>query len=197
MTSYKTKADKGRLSARVRFTSLRLDLESEDPVRTLQELNKTLHALRGVEMARDIDLQDDPLVWRLGYISEELRDDPELMEFMGQAMRVEENARHKRIAIDNKKIIDFDKNRCSSAVSMDNVRPRLMRLCAGHETAGSAVIHIAGKVSDDEKQAIVDMVRQRLPKAQLKTLFTNKEHLGKTVIELVFFGPFEEEEPRH
>ncbi len=197
MAASRTSSVRGRISARVRFPSFRVDVDSEDPLRTLQELTKALHALKSVEMVREVDCaQDDPIVWRLGYISDELRDNPELMEFIAQAMRIEESAQHKRIAIDNQRIVDFNTSKCSSTLPIDGVRSRLTDLCKGHEDSAAAVVHVVGDISDDEKSAIVDIVRQRLPKATLRTLFTRREHLGKTLVEMVFFGPFREEEPR-
>jgi len=44
------------------------------------------------------------------------------------------------------------------------------------------------------KEAIVDLIKNRLQGAEIRTIFTNKELLGKTVIESVFCGSFEAED---
>jgi hypothetical protein len=192
-----TTANSGRISARVQFPALRIDIDSEDPLRTLQEINKTLQAIRGIELLKEMDASEDPMVWRLGYISDELRENAAMMEFISQALRSEENAVHRRIAIDSRQVLDLNSNSCSSSLPMDKVRRRIIDMCCGHESAGAAVLHISGEVAEDERQAIVDLVRQRLPRAQMRVLFSDGAHMGKTVIEMVFFGLFEQEEPKH
>jgi len=186
---------KGKFEARLNFPSVKLRVESEDPVRSLQEVNKILQALRSMELNREYlaEIEEEPFWLRLGYLSDEMRSNPECMEFIKQASQIEENVKFKKLAVENTKILDFNKKEFSSSISIKKMRQRITNLCRGYERAGHAVVYITGNASPDEQSAIVDMFKSALPHVDLRSYITNKNLLGKTVIELVLFGPFEEE----
>ena len=112
------------------------------------------------------------------------------VDFLRSVNKVEENFRQKKVALENLKIIDFGNNSYTTSVDSSGVTRKIDQLLQGVQNADYAVIHVMGSISKDEKQGILDAVRNKLSKAEIKTLLTNKELLGKTVIEGIFFGDF-------
>ncbi|MBI2565168.1 hypothetical protein HYV79_04250 [Candidatus Woesearchaeota archaeon] len=191
---HSAKIRRGNLEAKVSFPNLKINLESKDPVNSLKELNKIIHTLKAIEFNRDYySMEDDPFYFRLAYLSEELRSHPESMDFIRSAMKVEENLRIKKLAIENTKVIDFQSNEYTSSLDNSKIKPKIYSMLKGMENSSYVFIHIIGGCTANEKEAIIDLIRNKLPSADIRTLFTNKEVLGKTVIEGIFFGPFEEE----
>lgn len=178
------------LEATLNFPNLQVKFTSNDPVTSLRELNKLLNTVRNMDIAIDAAELDDPLFFRFMNLSEELRNNNDVMEFLRSVNKVEENFKQKKVAIENLKILDFTDKSYSTSLDATRVHRKIKQLVADVEQADYAVIHILGAVSEDEKKMIVDAISSKLPRTQIKSLLTNKELLGKTVIEGVFFGDF-------
>jgi len=186
---------KGKIEATVNFPLLKLTMESDDPVQSLRELNKVIHSMKTFELSKELpEIEEEPMFWRLGYLSEEIRGETEIMDFLKAAMKVEEAIKARKISVENTKVFDFDSQQYSSSLNVQKLKPKITYLCNGFERASYAVLHISGSISKDEKEAIVDLIKNRLQGAEIRTIFTNKELLGKTVIESVFCGSFEAED---
>ena len=170
---------KGKLEAKVNFPNLRITMESHEPVNSLKELNKIIHTLKAIEFNRDYcgDLDEDPLYFRLGYLSEELRNHQESMDFIRSALKVEESFKMKKLAIENTKILDFRSNQYTSTIDHAKIKPKIHAMLKGMDLASYVFVHVIGSGTPDEKESIIDLIRNRIPRAEVKTLFTNKELL--------------------
>ncbi len=185
---------KGELNATLAFPNVKLTLRSNDPVCSLRELNKVLHALKAIEFNREFyECEEDPLFFKLSYLSEEVKNHNESMEFIRTVAKIEENLKHKKIAVENTRILDFQSNQYTSNVDRMKLKNKINILCSSVEHANYALIHVMGDGDNEEKSSIIDQIKSKIPHAEIKSIFTNKNLLGKTVIEGVFFGPFEEE----
>ena len=186
---------KGELHATLSFPNVKLNLKSTDPAASLRELNKILHALKAIEFNRDFyEFEEDPLFFKLSYLSEEVKNNKDSVEFIKTVAKIEENLKHKKIAVENTRVLDFQSNQYTSNIDMMKLNNKINILCGGVETTNYALIHVIGDGPDDEKLSIVDQIKNKMPRAEIKSLFSKKDLLGKTVIEGVFFGPFEEEQ---
>ncbi len=194
LQNFKSLVKRGVLHARVNFPNLKIKLDSKEPVSSLKELNKIIHSLKAIEFNREyFDNEEDPLFFRLGFINENIRHNEECMEFLKSASDVEEGYKHKKIALENTKIIDLHTNRYSASLDVPKLRTKISDFCEGVENSNYALLHITGKLSDEEKRSLTDAMKSKLTKTDVRILSTPKEVLGKTIVEGYFFGPFEEE----
>ncbi|MBD3318829.1 hypothetical protein GF342_02880 [Candidatus Woesearchaeota archaeon] len=186
-------AQEENLRAKISFPHLSIEFTSADSLGSLREINKMLNTLRAMDFALETSEMDDPLFFRFINLSDELRANREIMDFLRSVNKIEENFKQKKVSIENTKILDFSNNSYSTSVDTEVVAKKLGHLLKGVSNADYVVIHVIGSISSEEKQGIVDGIKNRLQRADVKTLFTDKELLGKTVIEGIFFGDFAEE----
>ncbi len=185
---------KGRMEAHLNFPNLKLNIQSEEPISSLRELTRILHTIKAIEFNREFyDYEEDPVLFRLGYLSEELRENEQAMNFLKSAVKVEDSFKHKKLSLENTKILDFNSKNYTTSVNLSKIKLKIISLCQGMDKSSFAIVHIMGSIPDDEKNAIVDVIKNRLSRTEIKHFFTNKEVLGKTVIESIFFGPFEDD----
>jgi len=185
---------KGRLEASLNFPYLQLKLDSADPVNALKEINRLVISLKAIEFNREfVDVDDESILWKFSNISDEFRENKEVMRFVKSASDVEESSRYKKVALENTRVIDFDNNNCSSNLEMKKAKSRIQELCKDCEGSKYAAVHIMGGVGSEQKQAIADSIKGMLRNTEVKTIFTNRDALGKTVIEALFFGSFDQE----
>ncbi|MBI4144509.1 hypothetical protein HY486_04645 [Candidatus Woesearchaeota archaeon] len=181
---------KGKLEAQIDFPNLRLNINTTEPTKGLREITRILHSLRHIELR---DWADEEISWRLGWLSDEIRNNNECMAFIKSAMEVEEGSRHRKISLVNKKIVDLEKKQYTSTIEKQGLQKKLSQLTVGTEKANYGLVHVASSVAEEDKNILIEQIRKQVPHAQIKAVFTNKELLGKTVIEAVFFGSFPEE----
>lgn len=176
-----------KIEANIRLPNLHLNLTSNKPEQTLRELHKVLEAMKTVDI---LDFDED-LMWRVGYISEELRANPEALAFLKNAMEVEPVVKHKRVPIHTKHVLDFNSQTKTAHLDLGQAKKQLRALCNGMENTNSALVHVAGPLTYEENNTIADMVKQQLSSANIKTVFTHKK-IDKSVLEIVFCGTFED-----
>lgn len=179
-----------KIEARLRFPNFSLTVESDKPEQSLRELHKILTSLRDIEASQYVE--DSDLMWRLGYLSEEIRGNSEAMQFIKTAAEIEPQLKHKKIALLNTQVFDFDQSEYRSYLDLSLAKRKLSQLCKGFESSSYVLAHISGESSVDENNAVTDILKTHLPKSEVKTIFTHKK-IGKSVVEIVFCGSFDEE----
>jgi hypothetical protein len=184
-----TKADS--FEANLSFPQFNVRFTSADPLSSIRELTKMLRCLKDMDMSIETADLDDPLFFRFINISEEIRSNRDIMEFLRSVNKIEENFKQKKVSLENIKILDFANNSYTTSIDQSNISKKISHLLKGVHKSDYVVIHVIGSITKDEKQGIVDNIKNHLPNADIKELFTNKELLGKTVIEGIFFGDFE------
>ncbi len=191
---YRTEIKKGVLEANVNFPNLKLKMQSQDPVSSLKQLNKIVHTLKAIEFNRDfLECEDDPIQFRLGYLSEELRSNEKVMNFIKSALQAEDNFKYKKASIENTQVIDVASKNYTTSINLNKIKKKINELCTGMEQSNHLLIHIMGSTNSEEKQSIVDVIKNKMNNTEIRSVLTHKEILGKTVIEILFFGAFEEE----
>ena len=184
---------KGTLEANINFPYLKVKLTSTDPINSLKEINRLMRALKSIELNRELmELEDENFFWKFSNISDEVRNNKELMHFIKQASDAEESSRHNKISLENKQILDFENNTVNSTIELNEIKSRIDEISDGYEDAKYVVLHVLGSIEQEKKQAIADSIRQKMKHAEIKTLFTDKEDIGNTIVEALFFGNFEE-----
>ncbi len=179
---------------KINLPGIKLSLKSNDPVPSLKEINKILYSLRMLSYDSDVyPAEDDELFFRLGYISDELKNDDDSMSFIKKALSVEDSCRVKKIALEATKIIDLNSNESVSKVDLSKARQKVNHICKGMERTNYALVHLQGNIDEQEKDELLDLFRNRLQNCQIKTVLSEKDMLGKAVVEAIFFGPFEDE----
>lgn len=191
---YKTFIKREVLEANVNFPNLRLKMQSQDPLSSLKELNKIVHTLKAIEFNREfMDYEDDPIYFKLGYLSEELKNNEKVMNFIKSAIQVEDNFRYKKTSIENTQVIDMNSKNYSTSINLNNLKKKINNICTGMDQTTYILVHVMGSTGNEEKQSIVDVIKNKFPRIETRSVFTQKEALGKTVVEVLFFGGFEEE----
>ena len=186
------KQESEEIEATINFPNVSIKFSSSNPLAGLREINKLLDTMRNMDLAIDADI-DDPLFFRFINLSEELRNSVEVMEFLRSVNKVEENFRQRKVSLENIKIFDFANKSYTTSIDSGVISKKIDRLLEGVKRSDYGVVHVMGSTCNEEKQGILDEIRNKLPKTELKTLVTNKELLGKTVIEAIFFGDFGQE----
>ena len=188
-------AKKGRIRARINVPGVSLDINAADSISTLRELRKILDSLNSKKSDEEtIQIDYDP-----GYgwaFSEELRSCSPAMEFVKQASRAEQGTLYRKVCLDNKRVVDTFKKESFSVLDSKKTK-ELLNANLGDlqpENVRFGLVHVMSTVSKDDKALLVDLVRRRFHNAELKTHFTHKDVLGKTVVELVLFGTLPREE---
>ena len=188
-------AKKGRIRARINVPGVSLDINATDSASTLRELRKILDALNSPKKEEEsLSLDFDP-----GYgwaFSEELRSSPAAMEFIRQATRAEQGTIYRKVCLDNKRVVDTFKKENFSILDAKKTREMLqanLNDLKSHQVR-FGLVHVMSTVSKDDKALLIDLLRKRFSNAELKTHFTHKDILGKTVVELVLFGALPREE---
>lgn len=179
---------RGKISAHVQFPHLTLDVESADPIASLRELTKIMHSIHALESQQF--LMDEELAYRYGMLSEDLRNNQEGMSFIKAALTIEEEFKHRRVTLDIIRVIDFSTAEYTSTLDTQKLKQKITQLCDKYEKATYCLLHVIGTLSTDEQRCIIENLRTTVPSAEIKTVTTEKEVLGKAVIEGVFFGPF-------
>lgn len=186
---------RGTIKAEITFPNVKITIDGEEPVKGLKEINRVLHSIKAIEFNRQyVDVDDENVAWRLGYLSEELRENQAAVGFINEASKVEEGFRFKKFSLENTKIIDLNTGTHSIALSQTKLAKQTFAVCFGNEKSSFALIHVMGSLPEPEKMKIVEQFKNRLGKAKIKSVFTNKDVLGKTMVEAVFFGQFQEED---
>ncbi len=180
---------RGRIRARIQAPGIAVDLniaESASSLREIRRLVETVQARQG-EL-----LFEDPVGWQF---SEELRSSPAAMEFIRQASRAEACTLYRKLSFDNLRVVDTFKKEFFATLEPNRTREQVVSQLSDIDgDARFGLVHIIGTVSKDDKALLVDALRKRFSQAELKTQFTHKDVLGKTVVELILFGKFQQEQ---
>ncbi|MBI4151111.1 hypothetical protein HY492_03220 [Candidatus Woesearchaeota archaeon] len=180
---------RGRIRARIQAPGIAVDLniaESASSLREIRRLVETVQARQG-EM-----LFEDPVGWQF---SEELRSSPAAMDFIKQASRAEPCTLYRKLSFDNLRVVDTFKKEFFATLDTQRTRQQVVSQLSDIDgDARFGLVHIIGTVSKDDKALLVDALRKRFSQAELKTQFTHKDVLGKTVVELILFGKFQQEQ---
>ncbi len=179
---------KGRIRAKINVPGVALDINVAHSAASLREVRRILDTLR----QQDVIVEQDPYNWQF---SEELRSSPAAMDFIRQASRAEQGTLYRKLSFDNLRVVDTYKKEFFS--TLDPVKTKEAIKTQLSDVDGDVrfgLVHIIGTVSKDDKALLVDLVRKRFGNAELKTQFTHKDVLGKTVVEMVLFGSLQRDE---
>lgn len=176
---------RGRIKAHVNVPGIVVDLNVPESPSALREIRKL------IETVRQDSLEYDPFGWQF---SDELRSSPAAMEFIKQAARAEQGVLYRKLSIENVKVVDADRKECFSTLGPEKMKQALQTgLADVGQGAAIGMIHVMSTISKDDKALLVDLLRKRMPRTDFKTQFTHRDVLGKTVVEVILFGAFEEE----
>lgn len=177
---------RGRIKAHVNVPGIVLDLNVPESVSALKEIRKM------IELIRQDSIEYDPFGVQF---SDELRSSPAAMEFIKQATRAEQGMLYRKLAVENVRVVDADRKECFSTLGPEKIKQTLNTGLADipSTNASLGLVHVMSTISKDDKALLVDALKKRMPRVDFKTQFTHKDVLGKTVVELLLFGTFDEE----
>lgn len=184
------KASTGKIRAKIDIPGITVDIHTKDSASALREVRKILETLRMTttrveEDVEDIGFEQRPQLWAL---SDEARNNQEFMEFIHLAATAEEHFTYKRLAITNRKIIDVEARTAQITVDMEIVKAQLRSVIPNPNKIAYAAVHVMGVLPQREKHMICDMIGEHLGRVDMKSTFTDKDILGKTIVELALFG---------
>jgi len=179
-----------RLQAKVDMPHFKLDLDTFPDPKVIEQLR---HLMRELSYYNEpIDVKFEGLPFKLDYqISEEFKA-TNLVEFAKNAFTATESFRYKKATLPLNEIIDFGREKSIRRIEQDEVDQCLNKLFFRIESqkADFLAAHIIGKVGKDHMKIIADQIQKRAPHATMEIDNTNKDMMGKLVIELLFFGDF-------
>lgn len=180
----------GRIRAKINAPGVNLDINVADSAASLREVRKIIDALN---QRRLDDLDNFELEPGFGWgFTDELRQSRGAMEFVKQAQCAEEGTVHRKISLDNIKVFDAFKKEQYSKINHEKAKELISSelKSVNASIARFAIVHIISTVSKDDKAFLVEFIRKQLSPAEVRTHFTHKDVLGKTVVEMVLFGGF-------
>jgi hypothetical protein len=184
---------KGRIKAKINVPGINLDINVSDSAASLRELRKIIDVLNEREKGEQQTLELEP-TYAWGF-SDELRNSRGAMEFVRQAQCAEEGTLYKKLSIDNVKVFDTFKKEQYSQLNQDKAKDLISKeLKFSNDATRMGMVHIISTVSKDDKAFLIDTIKKQLGAAELRTQFTHKDVLGKTVLEFVLFGAFPKRE---
>ena len=181
---------KGRIRARINVPGVALDINVADSPVHLREIRKILAALPSKDLLLECDV---PYYWA---ISEELRGNQHVLDFIRQAAKAESGAMYRKLSFDTVRVVDANRHEYFSTLDAPRAREQLHAHLTDFDSslAKFGLVHVMGTVSKDDKALLVDAIRKQFPRAELKTQYTHKEVMGKAVVEVLLFGDFQREE---
>lgn len=192
------------IRASIRFPGINLDINTSDSLAVLKEIRRLVDSLQTIrykavedEIFDEFHLEGDPYMCRLeGSISEDLKKHKDVMKFIKQAVRTENDFRYRKISLQNKKVLDIIKKESYSTVDFESASKSVKRLLfnINPKDVNFLVIHIASSLVKDDKEMILDLMNKPFESASVKTIITDKDVLGKTLVEAILFGNFNDED---
>ena len=186
----------GKIRARIDVPGVSVDINTDDSLSALREVRKILDSLRNASVVgvegeyEDIGVESSPRqsIWSL---SEEARSNDQFMEFVKLASKAEEQCQYRRISVPNKRVIDVAGKKIYATLELDDIKKSVLGALHSIEPSRIAfvAVHVMGTISDEEKNTLCTVVAEHLVTAEVKTCFTHKDVLGKTVAEILLFGP--------
>ncbi len=188
---------RGQIRARINVPGVSLDLNVPDSPATLREVRRIIDALnqqpRKMDDAELIPEYEPNFGWTF---SEELRSSPAAMDFIRQAARAEEGMLYRKICLDNIRVVDAFKKEQYATLDVNRTRDQVRANLSdvNPTSARFGMVHVMSTISKDDKALLVDLIRKKMGTTELKTHFTHKDVLGRTVVEVILFGSFPREE---
>jgi hypothetical protein len=183
---------RGQIRARINVPGVSLDLNVAESASTLREIRRIIDSLQALPREQEFSVEYEPAFgWAF---SEELRSSPAAMDFIRQAARAEEGTLYRKICLDNIRVVDAFKKEQYATLDINRTREQVVANLSDSGPARFGLVHVMSTVSKDDKALLVDLVRKKLGNVDLKTHFTHKDVLGRTVVEVVLFGQFPKEE---
>lgn len=182
---------RGKIHARINVPGVSLDLNVAESTSALREVRRILDTIQALPR-EELSVEYEPAFgWAF---SEELRSSPAAMDFIRQAARAEEGTLYRKICLDNIRVVDTYKKEQYATLDINRTREQVSTNLGDVSQARFGLVHVMSTVSKDDKALLVDLIRKRLGNTDVKTHFTHKDVLGRTVIEVVLFGNFPREE---
>ncbi|HSU72610.1 MAG TPA: hypothetical protein VLJ21_02060 [Candidatus Binatia bacterium] len=183
---------RGQIRAHIDVPGVSLDLNVAESAAALREVRRILDSLHALPRESDFSVEYEPAFgWAF---SEELRSSPAAMDFIRQASRAEEGTLYRKICLDNIRVVDTYKKEHYATLDINRTREQVATNLGDVSKAHFGLVHVMSTVSKDDKALLVDLVRKKLGNTDLKTHFTHKDVLGRTVVEVVLFGNFPRED---
>jgi len=184
---------RGQIRARINVPGVSLDLDVAESASSLREIRRIIDSIQALPAKEpEITMEYEPAFgWAF---SEELRSSPAAMDFIRQASRAEEGTLYRKICLDNIRVVDTFKKEQYSTLDVGRTKEQVSTNLSEGSNARFGLVHVMSTVSKDDKALLVDLIRKKLSNVDLKTHFTHKDVLGRTVVEVVLFGHFPREE---
>jgi len=190
-----TKKSRGSIRAKINIPGINVDICTTDSLNALREVRKIIDTIKSTHLSSgeeefeelNMDASHKNIWWS---ISEEARSNTAFMEFIQLASKTEEQVLYKRVAIPNKSVIDMVEKKSYATVEVNAVRKAVQQTLQEvqpHHVKFVAA-HILSNVSEQEKNMICDIVGEQTQKVDVQKAFTDKNMLGKTVVEILLFG---------
>ena len=184
---------KGQIRAHINVPGVSVDLNVAESASSLREIRRIIDSLQNLPSKEpEITMDFEPTFgWAF---SEELRSSPAAMDFIRQAARAEEGTLYRKLCLDNIRVVDTFKREQYSTLDVNRTKEQISTNLGEGTNARFGMVHVMSTVSKDDKALLVDIIRKKLSNVELKTHFTHKDVLGRTVVEVVLFGHFPREE---
>jgi len=187
-----------RVKLTLNLPMVKLELTG-DPKKHISELRKLFAELRQLSsVAIDAELLEEALpsltlpFWKL---SKDVQKNEATMSMLNKLSQLEEGIALRKMTAEN--ISELTDQGSVSKVNVQSVKTNVHGMLhdIDVEKVNTVFVHVAGDVDKEGFDIILDQVAKHLPHARFEKLQTQKDMMGKTLVECVLFGnlPSEEE----
>jgi len=187
-----------RVKLTLNLPMVKLELTG-DPEKHISELRKLFAELRKLSsVAIDAELLEEALpslslpFWKL---SKDVQKNEKTMSLLNKLSQLEEGIALRKMTTEN--ISELTDQGSVSKVNVQAIKNSVKGMLQDIETekVNTVFVHVAGDVEKEGFNIILDQVVKYVPHAHFESLQTEKDMMGKTLVECVLFGnlPSEEE----
>ena len=195
--------DKNKLKIKVNYEGFKLDVVSDKPNQTLQELIKLIKSKKELidslgqtnlyDLAEVIDEDDFNFDYHMRMLTKELKNDKDNIEKIRNLSLKHGDFIHRKERLDIKCEVDLENKSSKMIIEKSDVKKLIQKLMfeVNPKKVKHIFLHIIGeKLNQNQKHQILDEIKKNTSFVDTSFLFTKMKIHGTIVSGALFFGDF-------
>ncbi|MBR9691005.1 hypothetical protein GOV08_04960 [Candidatus Woesearchaeota archaeon] len=192
-----------KLRIKIDFDGFRLDVKSDNPNRTLNELSKLIISKKrlfetmappdGFELFETLDELDIGFDLRTSRFSKELKDNPKSIETIRNLLLKYKNFLYRKESLDLKQEIDLNNKKVRMVIEKKDINSLINKVLfdISPKSIKHTFIHVIGDYfTKDHQSMLLDELKKKTGFVNTTFLFTYKKIDAGLVAETLFFGDY-------
>lgn len=191
------------LKLNINLEGFKLELVSDDPIKTLQELNKLVNLKKELVDAvlaqapldyADYDDEDLGFDFEVRKLSLELKNNKSSMEVLRNHFLKHGKFLYRKESFDSKQEVDINNKKCSVIIDKNDLSMLMKKSLFGIKPnkIKQVFIHIiSDNFTKEHESYLVDELKKRIGLVDVTFFYTPKKLNGSVVSETIIFGDFQ------